>query len=476
MPKPPNILVFLTDDHGQWASSAYGNREIVSPSMKWLADTGARLDRAFTPCPVCSPARASFFTGRYPSSHGIHDYLQEPGRGEGRPDLQGQLLLPELLREAGYLNALCGKWHAGRFWTPASGFDVWFTSALGTNARFGKQAFYEGERLVETHGHQAPVVTDRAIRFLRERPDDRPFFLFVGYTDTHTPLQDAPPRWRSHYEGAGFRDIPEERHDPAVHGKARRPFDRSHEAFADQNAHYYGAVSFIDEQIGRLLDELQSQGQLDDTLAVYTGDHGHMNGHHGLLCKGNTTIPCNFLEESIKVPCLLRWPGRIPPGQARDFPADHCDLFETLLDAASGGDSALRDRLGALKAERHGEAYPGRSYLPLLEGADAEWRKHQIFEYGNSRMIRAEREKLVVRYPGPNGHFPCEYYDLEEDPRETRNRFADIEGSQKHEALLGEIGRFFARFGSEERSGLRVADLPSCNEHETWRLPARPAT
>ena len=110
----PNILVFLTDDHGQWAQHAYGDSELRTPNLDRLARTGTRMSQAFTPCPVCSPARASFLTGRMPSQHGIHDWLQEETDALTHPGLQGQTLISELLKEADYHTALVGKWHCGR--------------------------------------------------------------------------------------------------------------------------------------------------------------------------------------------------------------------------------------------------------------------------------------------------------------------------------------------------------------------------
>jgi len=100
MKSKPNILVFFTDDHGQWASHCYGNREIHSPTMDYIAETGARMDRAFTPCPVCSPARASFFTGKMPSAHGVHDHIAENAAGSGHPGIGAQKTIARHLRGA----------------------------------------------------------------------------------------------------------------------------------------------------------------------------------------------------------------------------------------------------------------------------------------------------------------------------------------------------------------------------------------
>ena len=286
----PNILVFLSDDHGQWASRPYGNRELVTPTLDHLARSGARMGNAFTPCPA-----------------------------------------------------------------------------------------------------------------------------------------------------------------------ERR----------EANAQYYAAVSVIDELAGRVLDELADQQAEQDTLVVYTSDHGHMNGHHGLHSKGNGTTPQNFLEESIRVPCLLAWPGHIRAAAVHPQPVDHCDLFMSLADAAGCDCDEL--------ARTRGRS--GKTCLPLLSessGAAAaaarEWRDAQVCEYGNARMIRTDRYKLIQRYPGPNGHFPDELYDLAEDPDEEHNRHGDPACAATVADLAARLDEHFARHEDSARSGLRVADLPIHNPHEPWRV------
>lgn len=454
----PNILVFLTDDHGQWALPAYGAEEIEAPNLDYLARHGARMANAFTPCPVCSPARASFWTGRYPSGHGIHDYLKEE-RSSDHPGLLGQPTLGLSLAQAGYTVGLSGKWHCHHDGQKPQGFDYWFTSSQGTTARFTQQRFHDGAGIVEVYGHQAPVYTDRAIQFLRQRDQGRPFFLFVGYTDTHTPHTGAPPRLVDRYRDCGFPSIPPEQ-DNGIHGRVRVPRPADEATVREQNAQYYASVTMIDDQVGRIIDELESRKQLDNTVIVYTADHGHMNGHHGLWCKGNTTVPQNFIEESIRVPCLLWWPGRIGAGRVLPQFVDHCDLHATLLEIA-----------GARLAEAASTvASPGRSYLPLLCGhAMDDWRDAQFGDYGNARMIRTSRHKLIRRYPGPNGHHPDELYDLLDDPREMRNvlgerRYADVSMD-----LARRVDEFFSRYEHPRRAGRRIAQIPTHNEVEPWR-------
>jgi len=212
--------------------------------MDWLAREGAFFKNAFTPVPVCSPARACFWTGKPASAHGVHDHIDEMGSAKDFPGIHGQATLASLLRSAGYSTGFCGKWHCGQPDKKPDGFDVWFTSAIGTNSRFGKQAFFDGGdgQIVEGHGHQAPYYTDRVLRFLRERSAARPFFLYVGYTNTHSPFYGEPSRLASKYRAASFRDIPDEPY-PAAHGKPLGAPTKSRKDDAETLAQYYAAVT-----------------------------------------------------------------------------------------------------------------------------------------------------------------------------------------------------------------------------------------
>ncbi|MEO2004746.1 MAG: sulfatase-like hydrolase/transferase, partial [Candidatus Poribacteria bacterium] len=197
-PRRPNILVFLTDDHGQWALPTYGNREIIAPNIDYLATSGVRMANAFTPCPVCSPARASFFTGRLPSQHGVHDWLRETEQALTHPGIDDQTNVAELMQSAGYYTGLVGKWHCGRSSEPKRGFDRWFSYQVAQYPHFGEQNFSDQGTHVQRTGHQSALFTDEAVAFLRDRPRDGdeapPFFLFVGYVNTHTPHTQQPER------------------------------------------------------------------------------------------------------------------------------------------------------------------------------------------------------------------------------------------------------------------------------------------
>lgn len=449
-----NILVFFTDDHAQWALPSYGNREIIAPTLTYLADTGVRMANAFTPTPVCSPARASFWTGLYPSQHGIHDYLAEHEDEIGaRNWLTGSETLTQLLQGAGYQTGLCGKWHCGRGDAVPPGFDYCFSTGRRT-ARYDSITSSYSDQGVrkDIDGYETQIITDHVIRFLRERDPTKPFFLFVGYATTHSPWQGRPERLVSLYRRATFGDIPAD---------VAYPFGTQAEETTqippnpqEARAHYYAAVTQIDEMVGRVLDELDALRIREQTLIIYTSDHGLNLGHHGIWGKGNGTRPLNMVEESIRVPLLLNHSNHLLGGQVRWEFVNHTDVFITILDYA-----------GALPEDiTH---YPGHSLEPMLFDVEvpAVWRDAHIGEYGNLRMIRTHRYKLVRRYPdGPN-----QLFDMKIDPRETINLFDAIPYRNLIGTLSEQLDRFFAKYENPTNSGLNVCNLPRHNPFEAWR-------
>jgi arylsulfatase A-like enzyme len=464
--RKPNILIFLTDDQGQWLQQAYGNSEVQTPNMTRVARNGVRMTNAFTTCPVCSPARASFFTGRMPSQHGIHDWIEEKNQAYAYPWLKDQTLISELLQSAGYHTGLVGKWHCGEERYPHAGFDFWFSYWVSQYPHTGHQNFSDNGRHVTDDGIQSPFLTDQAIHFLRTHYGNKdnkntPFFLFVGYTDTHSPHAEMAADLVSRYSTATLRDIPGEPF-PACHGDALIPVSNDPAVERRKRVEYYAAASSIDREVGRVLDELESTGQLENTLIVYTGDHGLNAGHHGMWEKGNATMPQNFLEESIRVPCAISWPGGgIPSNLESGLPVNHCDLFMTLLDVANAApDAEVAEKINS----------PGHSYLSQLRGtASSSWKQDVICEYGNARMIRSDGYKLILRYPYRGVNFANELYDLKADPRETTNLYVGFHTQHPEiiEQMTSRLNEFFSKYTVPGHSGL---DL----EHQPMATPASP--
>lgn len=463
--KRPNILVFLTDDQGQWLQEAYGNSEVRTPNMSRIARDGVLMRNAFTTCPVCSPARASFFTGRMPSQHGIHDWLEETVDGYAFPWLRGQTLLSEPLKKAGYHTGLVGKWHCGEGREPHPGFDYWFSYWVSQRPHRGEQNFSDNGKHLQEEGFQSPFLTERAIEFLRahykdEASAEKPFFLFVGYVDTHSPHAQMPEDLVAEYTKAKFRDIPKEPFLP-VHGTTLIPVSSDPMVERTKHEEYYAAASSIDREVGKVLDELESMGKLKDTVVVYTGDHGLNAGQHGTWEKGNATVPQNFFEESIRVACAISWPeGGIPRNLESELPINHCDTFQTLLEIAG----AVPDETLARKINS-----PGRSYLRQLRGeALHEWKDSVILEYGNARMIRKDSYKLILRYPFKGVNFPNELYDLKADPRETTNLYERPEHAQRIQDLSAEVDAFFKRYTVPGNSGLELEQQPVATPASPW--------
>ncbi len=469
----PNILVFLTDDHGQWLQQAYGNSEVHTPNMSRIARNGVLMRNAFTTCPVCSPARASFFTGRMPSQHGIHDWLEEKTQAYAYPWLQGQTLISEPLKKAGYHTGLVGKWHCGEGRFPHPGFDSWFSYWTAQYPHLGLQNFSDNGKHIQDNGFQSPFFTERAIEFLHAHYKDKataekPFFLFVGYVDTHSPHIDMPDDLVAEYKDATFRDIPREKFYK-VHGTALIPVSPDPQIERHKQTEYYAAASSIDREVGKVLDALEAMGKLEDTLVVYTGDHGLNAGQHGIWEKGNATVPQNFFDESIRVSCAISWPaGGLASNLECDLPVNHCDLFATLLDVAQATpDAELARSINS----------PGRSYLEQLRGKAPEaWRDGMILEYGNARMIRKNGYKLILRYPFEDIRFPNELYDLKADPRETTNLYEETQYTQLIQGLSAEIDAFFAKYTVPGHSGLDLEHQPMATPASPWLRAVKMAT
>jgi len=223
--------------------------------------------------------------------------------------------------------------------------------------------------------------------------------------------------------------------------------------------------------VGKVLDALETLGQLDTTMVVYTADHGLNAGHHGMWEKGNATSPQNFLEESIRVPCSVSWPhGGIAKNLSCDLPVNHCDLLMTLLEAASAvpGKEVLKEINS-----------PGRSYLSALRGeAMGDWKDDVICEYGNARMIRSDGYKLVLRYPYAGVTFGNEFYDLKADPRETKNLWggSGSQYGQVIEAMSGRLNRFFETYTVAGNDGLDLEHQPEATPQSPWVVAAKAKT
>ncbi|WP_031162907.1 sulfatase-like hydrolase/transferase [Streptosporangium roseum] len=457
-PGRPNVLLILSDDQGPWALGCAGNDDIRTPALDALAASGVRLSRFFCASPVCSPARASLFTGEIPSQHGVHDWISRGHVGDDGVDfLAGRRLFTDDLHDAGYRLGLVGKWHLGANDRPRPGFVRWLAHESG-GGPYLDTVLYDGGERVEAPGYLTDVLTDEACAFLSaEAEREEPFYLSLHYTAPHTPWKGQHPEaFEALYDGCAFDSCPQEPPHPwQPVGPDGAPVGGEPDVRAALTG-YFAAVSAMDAGIGRVLSRLAELGLTESTLVVFTSDNGFNCGHHGIWGKGNGTFPQNVYDSSVMVPAIVSQPGRVPGGRVCEALLSAYDLRPTLL-----------EHLG-LPAATAG-VRPGRSFADVLGGSPGEDRPRVVVfdEYGPVRMIRTEAWKYVHRHP----YGPHELYDLVADPGERRNLADAPEAASARAGLAGELDAWFARYVDPAADG---RGLPVSGSGQT--APLRPGS
>ncbi|HSV80090.1 MAG TPA: sulfatase-like hydrolase/transferase [Ramlibacter sp.] len=454
----PNLIVIFNDDHGAWASGPYGNPDVRTPTLDHLARHGVVMANAFTPTPVCSPARASFWTGKTASQHGVHDFVAAGREYHMQDWLRGQPTLATILSRSGYRVGMLGKWHLGQDEQPHEGFDSWFTlSGDYPVTAAGAYRFSDNGRLVTVNGFKTHILTDKAVQFIRESSEDEPFLLFVGYTATHSPWAEQPERLVDSYRPFAHRNVLNRNfvNSYPFGVLARESLLPTRANPEEALSQYYAAVTHLDEGVARIVDELEETNQLRNTVVIYTSDHGLCFGQHGIYGKGNGTVPVNMLEDAIRIPMIFSGHHMLQ-GQRRAEFVDHLDLFATLLDCAR------------VSREHWPTGLPGWSFRALLtnEPLRRPWRTVQFGEYGPTRMVRTATHKLVCRYP----QGPDELFDLVADPQETVNLLQSGEAEGLRRELEARIDDYFAAIEEAHASGLRAAQVPWPNPAPPWAL------
>ena len=351
----PNIVFMMADDLGYGDLSGYGRADVTTPVLDRLAVEGMRFTHAYSAAPICSPTRVGFMTGRYPARHPAG--LREPLTGDDH-DLHIGLeaahpTVSSLLRDAGYTNALFGKWHLGvgaHFHPNRHGFHEFFGPLSGAvdhvshHSVQGGPDLWENDRPMRAEGYLQDLVIDRAVSFIQRRPE--PFFLSIQGTAPHWPWQ--------------------RRGDAPVGGDLRG-------GAADR---YPDMLRILDEGVGRVLRALEEAAVAERTLVVFTSDNG---GERHSNMAGLAGRKGNALEGGIRVPAVARWPGVVPAGVTSRQALTTLDWTATFLAAA-----------GAAAAASHPLA--GIDLLPLLTGSAAPrdrslfWRTFQRTQEGAARI------------------------------------------------------------------------------------------
>jgi arylsulfatase A len=338
----PNIIVILCDDLGYGDLACFGHPIIKTPNLDRLASQGMKLTSCYAAAPVCSSSRAGLMTGRTPSRVGVYDWIPA---GHVMHMRASEVTVPQLLKQAGYDTAVTGKWHLnGKFNSPQQpqpgdfGFDHWFaTQNNASPSHHNPQNFVRnGQGVGPLQGYSCQIVADEAIGWLKARQEPRrPFFLYVAFHEPHEPVA-SPPDLVQQYLDRGVAD--------------------------PSQAEYYANVQNMDAAVGRLLAALAELKLEDNTLVLFTSDNGPetLNRYRGAERSHGSPgelrgMKLWLYEGGIRVPGILRFPGRIKPGQVIDEPVCGVDLLPTACELA--GVAPPSDR-----------ALDGASFTPVFKG------------------------------------------------------------------------------------------------------------
>jgi len=371
----PNVVVFLADDAGWGDFSHNGNKQVQTPNIDSLAKGGVAIDRFFV-CPVCSPTRAEFLTGRYHPRGGVRGV----STGWERLNLD-ESTVAEAFQQAGYATGAFGKWHNGSQWPyhpMARGFDEYFGHTAGHWGEYFDAPLEDNGRMVRTEGYIVDVCTDRALSFI-ERNKSEPFFCYVPFTTPHSPWAAPEENWLR------FKDKPIEQ---SATVPEREDIDQTRCALA--------MVENQDWNVGRVLAKLEELQLADNTIVVYFSDNGpnSWRWNDGMKGRKGTTD-----EGGIRSACFIRWPARLPAGHQVKEIAGAIDLLPTLVSLA--------------KIERVGEKpLDGRDLTPLLMQQATEWPDRILFSTWAGR-ISARSQRYRLDHQG-------NLYDMQVDLGQTR--------------------------------------------------------
>ncbi len=404
----PNVLVIYTDQQSCWTLSSYGADLIETPHIDSLARDGALFGNFFTNSAVCTPSRGCFQTGRYPHAHGAYKNNIPLGRDE--------VTFAQVLRERGYDTGYAGKWHLDGTRKPGW---VKETRSMGyDDCRFmfnrghykkveeqeaGDPQFSPYKVIGDAETYTTDWLARKTIEFI-ERPRENPFCYMVSIPDPHTPFTVRPP-YDTMFQPAkmtipatlGQKDLPLWVKKARESGKQKPP---SKKKLRSMKARYLGEVKLIDDSVGRILDCLEKKGILDDTIVIFTTDHGEYMGEHGLMAKNN------LYEPAYRLPLLVRWPGKIKARTRVDRVVSTVDFQATLLGL-----------IGVDPCGRH----QGNDASPFLCGKETAW--DDVAQIHHSSLERAgiftpEFELAYVK------ESEAILFDRQKDPDQVQNLFA----------------------------------------------------
>lgn len=433
-PAKPNIIFIYTDDQRFDALSVVQKEQgdqarfpwFTTPNLDRLASEGVRFRNAFVINSLCSPSRSTLLNSRYNHLNGVAN------NHTGLADTT--VTYATELRKAGYATAFFGKWHMGNETGKRPGFD-YSASFVGQGKYFDCPIEVNGV-VQPSQGWVDDVSTTNAINYIRAHKD-RTFLVTLAFKSGHGPFQ-PPARHKDTYANVKLTEPGNGNTSFPYKGQidVGRPNNNNNNAAQPKGGSwignneervrgYFGALKGVDENVGRVLNVLDSLKLDRNTVVVFSSDNGFFLGEHGLGDKRAA------YEESIRIPLLVRYPARFPKGKKIDKIVLNLDSAPSLVDLAGVAVP---------------KSFQGKSWVPLVEDKAKDWRTSFLYEYFYERnyatptikAIRTEKSKLIL-YPGEEGW--SELYDLTKDPGETTNLYGSKEGEKLKTQLQGELSR-----------------------------------
>lgn len=452
----PNVLLVVADS-AQSGAYAVNGGEARTPHFERVVREGARFTSAYCVAPICHPARTSLFTGLYPRGHGI--ITNSVGNGwYPFQTLPGVESFAELLAAAGYRCGYTGQWHVQdiRGFHDNRAIPIHqYAEALRARGLSGgclPEHSYRGcGRLsIGLEDTREAGYTREALQLMEEYAGlDQPWLIECDYDDPHPPCH-VPAPYDTMYDASSMR-LPPNLFDtladkPRALGLSRRR--QGTESWSNDDwrkvlAHYCASITMLDDLFGRLLAKLDELGLAQNTVVIFTSDHGSMIGAHGFLCHGS---PAMF-EEGLRPPLVVRWPDGVAPGTVCDEFVSHVDILPTLAELA-----------GVHVPDGDERPLHGQSLVPFLQGREDDTWRHEVhaaydgtgIAFYSVRVVRTRAGKLVYHAFGDH-----ELYDMVADPHELRNRFNDPACAALKADLLQRLVAWLQRTGDPIATSVR---------------------
>ena len=337
----PNLLFLFAD---QWRRQAMGfmkEDEVITPNIDSFAENSQVFDHALSCTPLCSPHRAALLTGRYPIATGVFTNCKIGSDAALKPE---EICISDVLKQEGYQTGYIGKWHldvpeqnyekkpesGAAHWdayTPPGpkrhGFDFWYSYGA-FDQHLQPHYWKDTPQMVKVNEWSVKHETDVAIKYMKDHKENGPFSLFVSWNPPHSPYDQVPDEYKKIYENKEITLRPNVTEGPFT-AHTGEELGGAKEELIEKTKDYFAAVTGIDHEFGRILKFLEEEGLADNTIVVLSADHGDLLGSHGMLAKHV------WYEESVGIPFLIRWPGKIHVGRDQKTLINSVDVMPTLL-------------------------------------------------------------------------------------------------------------------------------------------------